>query len=40
MKKHDCRGIVYFTFVCDHPYLAVLVSLHPVTFIISFARAS
>ena len=36
MKK-ICRGIVYFTVLCDHPYLvsllfAVLVSLHPVTF--------
>ena len=32
-----CRGVVYFTVLCDHPYLvsllfAVLVSLHPVTF--------
>ena len=31
-------GIVYFTVLCDHPYLvsllfAVLVSLHPVTFL-------
>ena len=36
MKK-ICRGIVYFTVLCDHPCLvsllfAVLVSLHPVTF--------
>ena len=35
--KKICRGIVYFTVLCDHPYLvsllfAVLVSLHPVTF--------
>ena len=35
--KKICRGIVYFTVLCDHPCLAsllfaVLVSLHPVTF--------
>ena len=37
MEKDLCRGVVYFTVLCDHPYLvsllfAVLVSLHPVTF--------
>ena len=33
-------GIVYFTFVCDHPYLAVLVSLYILLHVfISFARA-
>ena len=36
-KKISVGGIVYFTVLCDHPYLvsllfAVLVSLHPVTF--------
>ena len=36
-KKDLCRGVVYFTVLCDHPCLvsllfAVLVSLHPVTF--------
>ena len=37
MEKDLCRGVVYFTVLCDHPCLvsllfAVLVSLHPVTF--------
>ena len=37
MEKDLCRGVVYFTVLCDHPYLvsllfAVLLSLHPVTF--------
>ena len=37
IMKKICRGIVYFTVLCDHPCLvsllfAVLVSLHPVTF--------
>ena len=37
MEKDLCRGVVYFTVLCDQPYLvsllfAVLVSLHPVTF--------
>ena len=37
MEQDLCRGVVYFTVLCDHPYLvsllfAVLVSLHPVTF--------
>ena len=37
MERDLCRGVVYFTVLCDHPYLvsllfAVLVSLHPVTF--------
>ena len=37
MEKDLCRGVVYFTVLCDHPYLvsllfAILVSLHPVTF--------
>ena len=37
IMKKICRGIVYFTVLCDHPFLvsllfAVLVSLHPVTF--------
>ena len=37
MEKDLCRGVVYFTVLCNHPYLvpllfAVLVSLHPVTF--------
>ena len=37
MEKDLCRGVVYFTVLCDHPYLvsllfAVLVSLHPGTF--------
>ena len=36
-KKISVGGVVYFTVLCDHPYLvsllfAVLVSLHPVTF--------
>ena len=36
-NEKRCRGIVYFTVLCNHPYLvsllfAVLVSLHPVTF--------
>ena len=36
-EKYLCRGVVYFTVLCDHPCLvsllfAVLVSLHPVTF--------
>ena len=36
-EKDLCGGVVYFTVLCDHPYLvsllfAVLVSLHPVTF--------
>ena len=40
MEKDLCRGVVYFTVLCDHPYLvsllfAVLVSLHPVTFFIT-----
>ena len=40
MEKDLCRGVVYFTVLCDHPYLvsllfAVLVSLHPVTFLIT-----
>ena len=41
MEKDLCRGVVYFTVLCDHPYLvsllfAVLVSLHPVTFLKCF----
>ena len=43
MEKDLCGGggggggVVYFTVLCDHPYLvsiifAVLVSLHPVTY--------
>ena len=37
IMKKICRGIVYFTVLCNHPCLvsllfAVLVSLHPVTF--------
>ena len=37
MEQDLCRGVVYCTVLCDHPYLvsllfAVLVSLHPVTF--------
>ena len=37
MEKDLCRGVVYFTVLCNHPCLvsllfAVLVSLHPVTF--------
>ena len=37
IMKKICKGIVYFTVLCDHPCLvsllfAVLVSLHPVTF--------
>ena len=39
MEKDVCRGwgVVYFTVLCDHPYLvsvlfAVLVSLHSITF--------
>ena len=37
MEQDLCRGVVYFTVLCDHPYLvsllfAVLVSLHAVTF--------
>ena len=36
-EKDLCRGVVYFTVLCDHPcfvslLFAVLVSLHPVTF--------
>ena len=38
MEKDLSRGVVYFTVLCDHPCLvsllfAVLVSLHPVTFL-------
>ena len=41
MEKDLCRGVVYFTVLCDHPYLvsllfAVLVSLHPATFLMFF----
>ena len=37
MEKDLCRGVVYFTVLCDHPCLVsllfvVVVSLHPVTF--------
>ena len=37
IEKDLCRGVVFFTVLCDHPYLvsllfAVLVTLHPVTF--------
>ena len=41
MEKDLCKGVVYFTVLCDHPYLvsllfAVLVSLHPATFLMFF----
>jgi len=37
-KKDPCRGVVYLTVLCDHPYLisllfAVLLSLHLVKFV-------
>ena len=37
MEEDLCKGVVYFTVMCDHLSLvsllfAVLVSLHPVTF--------
>ena len=37
MEKGPCRGVVYLTVLCDHPYLvsllyADLVSLYLVTF--------
>ena len=39
-KKISVGGIVYFTVLCDHPYLvsllfAVLVSLHPSCYILN-----
>jgi len=41
MEKDPCRGVVYLTVLCDHPYLvsllfAVLLSLHLVTFLTFF----
>ena len=41
MEKGPCRGVVYLTVLCDHPYLvsllfAVLLSLHLVTFLMFF----
>ena len=40
IEERYVGGIVYFTVLCDHPYLvsllfAVLVSLHPVTILIT-----